>query len=126
MTPPDDFDPAAYVAAAQRDVEARREADGYSAALIKRLAERFPNGAAVAMPEEFARIEAARPIESRTPVGAVAKRMVRKLIAWYVSPIAADQTRFNDALLVELRSLQARIDRLEAAKEEASAPDPRP
>jgi len=49
------------------------------------------------------------------------KRVVRRLLAWYVAAIAQDQTRFNLAILRELRALEQRVARLE--ERAASSPE---
>jgi hypothetical protein len=48
-----------------------------------------------------------------TPV----KALLRKLMRWYVEPLAYDQRSFNAALLRLVDDLQAQVDRLEAELE---------
>jgi hypothetical protein len=76
-------------------------------------------------PEICAVIESSRPLRSAYRVAGpgivFAKRVVRRLLAWYVAPIAVDQTRFNLSLLRDLRALERRLDTLERASK--SEPD---
>jgi hypothetical protein len=51
------------------------------------------------------------------------KRVVRRLLSWYVAPIAQDQTRFNLAILREVRDLEERVARIEGSKA-AAGPEP--
>jgi hypothetical protein len=44
-----------------------------------------------------------------------AKKLLRRAVAWYVRPLAEDQSRFNFALLHEVRSLRERLDQLDSA-----------
>jgi SAM-dependent methyltransferase len=48
-----------------------------------------------------------------------AKRVLRKLMRWYVEPLAADQRVYNDAVLKLIDALSERADRSEAARSEA-------
>jgi hypothetical protein len=57
-------------------------------------------------------ISAERPLVGKGgPVKAVLRRMMR----WYVEPVAADQRAFNDAVLKLIDDLSERIDRLTEA-----------
>ena len=47
---------------------------------------------------------------------ALAKRFLRKLMRWYVEPVAADQRSFNDAVLKLVDALSARADDAGAAR----------
>src|SRR5919201_348022 len=47
------------------------------------------------------------------------KRVLRKLMRWYVEPMAADQRVFNDALLKLVDALSERADETAAARAEA-------
>jgi SAM-dependent methyltransferase len=47
------------------------------------------------------------------------KRILRKLMRWYVEPLAADQRVYNDAVLKLIDALSERIDRSEAARADA-------
>jgi O-antigen chain-terminating methyltransferase len=46
------------------------------------------------------------------------KRVLRKLMRWYVEPLAADQRVFNDSLLKLVDALSERVDTAAAAREE--------
>jgi hypothetical protein len=62
--------------------------------------------------EALAYIPSARPIASRGPLGLVSrtmKRAVRRVVAWYVHPITADQSRFNEAVVNRLHRLEQRV-----------------
>lgn len=50
----------------------------------------------------------------RGGVGTPAKAVLRKLMRWYVEPVAYDQRSFNAALLRLVDDLQTQVDRLEA------------
>ena len=61
------------------------------------------------------------PVTAERDVGrgpkAFAKRVLRKLMRWYVEPLAADQRAFNDAVLKLIDDLGERVDRsLEAVR----------
>jgi hypothetical protein len=62
-------------------------------------------------------VTAERPLERRTGVGGAVgrftKKVVRKLIRWYVEPVIADQRAFNDSLLKLIDDLEERIAALE-------------
>jgi hypothetical protein len=45
----------------------------------------------------------------------------RRLLSWYIAPIAQDQTSFNLAILRELRAVEQRLARLEGPP--ATTPD---
>jgi SAM-dependent methyltransferase len=49
----------------------------------------------------------------------VVKRFLRKLMRWYVEPLAADQRVFNDSVLKLVDSLSERADSASAAREQA-------
>jgi hypothetical protein len=49
----------------------------------------------------------------RGGIGTPAKTVLRKLMRWYVEPLAYDQRSFNAAVLRLLDDLQAQVDRLE-------------
>jgi SAM-dependent methyltransferase len=78
--------------------------DGPSAAETRALAERF------------------WPVTAERPVGtgakAFAKRVLRKLMRWYVEPLAADQRMFNDATLKLLDALSERADESSTARQQ--------
>jgi len=73
--------------------------------------------------ERFWPVSAERPIERRPGArGLVAypvKQVLRRLMRWYVEPLAAEQRGFNDAALKLLDDLSERLDRELAAREEA-------
>jgi hypothetical protein len=50
----------------------------------------------------------------RGGIGTPVKRVLRKLMRWYVEPLAYDQRAFNAAMLRLIDDLEARIERLEA------------
>src|SRR5213596_2453488 len=49
----------------------------------------------------------------------VVKRALRKLMRWYVEPLAADQRVFNDSVLKLVDALSERADASAAAREQA-------
>jgi hypothetical protein len=67
--------------------------------------------------ERFWPVSADKPLERRPgPKGAVAfhvKRVLRKLMRWYVEPAFAEQRIVNDALLRLVDDLAQRVDELE-------------
>src|ERR687896_473280 len=69
-----------------------------------------------ALAERFWPVTAERDAGSG-PKGLV-KRVLRKLMRWYVEPLAADQRVFNDSLLKLVDALSERADRAVAAREE--------
>ncbi len=68
--------------------------------------------------ERFWPVSADKPLERRPgPKGGVAfqaKRVLRKLMRWYVEPAFAEQRIVNDALLRLVDDLARRIDELES------------
>ncbi len=68
--------------------------------------------------ERFWPVSADKPLERRPgPKGAVAfhvKRVLRKLMRWYVEPAFAEQRIVNDALLRLVDDLVRRLDELES------------
>src|ERR1700675_3489119 len=99
------------------------------AALFDRLREELRRGAVHedsrgaefastrALAERFWPVTAERPAGSG-PKGAV-KRFLRKLMRWYVEPLAADQRVFNDSVLKLVDALSERADASTAAREQA-------
>lgn len=85
-----------------------------------------PRGAASADDRGAARAEAERlwPVSADRPLrlrpgfrgglGTPAKAVLRKLLRWYVEPVAYDQRSFNAAVLRLLDEQEGRIARLEA------------
>jgi hypothetical protein len=110
-------DVAEIVAELEARVAADRAAGVYPTALLERLDTPFHPDEGLDPPEASVIVQSARPIRSRIPVlgGAAvfAKRVTRRMLAWYVAPIAQDQTRFNQAILRELRALEWRVARIE-------------
>ena len=68
--------------------------------------------------ERFWPVTAERPLERRPgPKGWLAfqsKRVLRKLMRWYVEPALAEQRIVNDALLRLIDDLARRVDELES------------
>jgi len=68
--------------------------------------------------ERFWPVSADKPLERRPgPKGTVAlqaKRVLRKLMRWYVEPAFAEQRIVNDALLRLVDDLARRVDELES------------
>ncbi len=99
------------------------------AALFDRLREELRRGAVHedsrgaefastrALAERFWPVTAERPAGGG-PKGAV-KRFLRKLMRWYVEPLAADQRVFNDSVLKLVDALSGRADASAAAREQA-------
>ncbi len=63
------------------------------------------------------------PVSAEHPAGGglkgVVKRFLRKLMRWYVEPLAADQRVFNDSVLKLVDALSERADASTAAREQA-------
>lgn len=55
-------------------------------------------------------VSAERPIAGK---GGPLKRVLRRLMRWYVEPVIADQRAFNDAVLKLFDDIDERISRLE-------------
>jgi O-antigen chain-terminating methyltransferase len=99
------------------------------AALFDRLREELRRGAVHedsrgaefastrALAERFWPVTAERPAGGG-PKGAV-KRFLRKLMRWYVEPLAADQRVFNDSVLKLVDALSERADASTSAREQA-------
>lgn len=108
-------DTAAVVAEIREEVERQRAAGTYPAALMDRLSTEFRPDESSEPPEALLQIASSRSLRSTRPVvgGAIVagKKVVRRLLAWYVAPIAADQTRFNIAILRDMRALERRLER---------------
>ncbi|HET7045797.1 MAG TPA: hypothetical protein VFI37_13180 [Gaiellaceae bacterium] len=60
-------------------------------------------------------ISAERPLVGK---GGPVKAVLRRLMRWYVEPMAADQRAFNDAALKLIDDLSERVDRLTEAVSE--------
>jgi SAM-dependent methyltransferase len=99
------------------------------AALFERLREELRRGAAAGdtrgtefaatrgLAERFWPITAER--EAGGGLKGFVKRVLRKLMRWYVEPLAADQRVFNDAVLKLLDALSERADAAVAGRERA-------
>jgi 2-polyprenyl-3-methyl-5-hydroxy-6-metoxy-1,4-benzoquinol methylase len=99
------------------------------AALFDRLREELRRGAvqedsrgadyasARALAERFWPVTAEQPAGAG-PKGAL-KRFLRKLMRWYVEPLAAEQRVFNDSVLKLVDALSERADASAAAREQA-------
>ena len=99
------------------------------AALYERLRQELARGAADsgsgsaqlaatrALAERFWPVTAER--EAGGGPKGFAKRVLRKLMRWYVEPLAADQRVYNDAVLKLIDALSERLDRSEAARADA-------
>ncbi len=123
-------DVTALVADIEAEVARRRAAGDYPEELLERLAVEFHDVADERTSlEELAHIETVRPLVStRAGLGSAVvftKKLLRRAMAWYVRPLAEDQSRFNFALLHELRSLRERVDRLDSAWSRPAASPPR-
>jgi hypothetical protein len=113
-------DVAALVADIEAEVARRRAAGEYPEDLLRRLAVEFHDVADERTSlEELAHLETVRPlVSSRAGLGSAvvfAKKVLRRAMAWYVRPLAEDQSRFNFTLLHELNALRDRVDRLDSA-----------
>lgn len=117
-TAPPPFDVDAVMVEIRAEVERRKEAGDYDEALLQAVHEEFSFDPAEP-PEATAYIAAVRPLVSTRPViGPVivfAKRVIRRLIAWYVAPIAEDQTRHNVSSIHLMRSLERRVTAIDHA-----------
>ena len=115
MTDEARVDAAELVRTIQDEVARRRAAGQYPPDLLARLDEPLSDVDDDDAPEALAVVESARPLRSTRLGGrgiVFGKRAVRRLLAWYVAPIATDQTRFNLAVLRDLRALEARLLRV--------------
>ncbi len=112
----DAADAAAVVAELRAEVKRRRDAGEYDERVLKALHEEFGADFNEA-PEAVAYVASSRPLASERPgIGPLTvftKRVVRRLLAWYVAPIAEDQTRYNIASIRLLRSLEQRLIEIE-------------
>ena len=99
------------------------------AALFERLREELRRGAVQgdSRGAEFASARALAerfwPVTAEHPAGGgpkgLVKRFLRKLMRWYVEPLAADQRVFNDSLLKLVDALSERADQSAAARTQA-------
>jgi len=123
-------DVAAVVADIEAEVARRRAAGEYPQELLARLAVEFHDVAGERTSlEELAHIETVRPLTStRGGLGSAVvftKKVLRRAMAWYVRPLAEDQSRFNFALLHELQTLRERLDALDIAWARPASSPPR-
>jgi hypothetical protein len=133
VTDPDSSPPvdaAAVVAEIEAEVARRRAAGEYPEDLLRRLAVEFHDVAGERTSlEELAHIETVRPLVSTrsrlAPAVVFGKKVLRRAMAWYVRPLAEDQSRFNFALLQEVRALRERVDRLDSAWTRPAGSPPR-
>jgi SAM-dependent methyltransferase len=99
------------------------------AALFERLREELRRGAAAgdARGAEFAATRALAerfwPVSAEREAGGglkgFGKRFLRKLMRWYVEPLASDQRVFNDSILKLVDALSERADAAAAGREQA-------
>lgn len=133
---PPAVDPTALVSEIKATVARRLAAGEYPRELLDRLEAGFAPLDPEPPLETRARLETVRTLESRRPglgrAVVFGKRLIRRSVAWYVRPIAEDQTRFNFGLVRHLYDLEARVARLEAERDRpgdalpADEPAPRP
>ena len=92
-------------------------------AVYERLRDELRRGAADGDARAAARARAERfwPVTAHRPLAGGAKgfvqRVLRKLMSWYVEPLAQDQRTFNDALLELLDALSERVDAAASSRE---------
>jgi hypothetical protein len=115
----DSVDSEALVADARAEAARRRATGDYPADLPGRLDTQFTSTAPDfgSAPEALAHVPSGRALHADGLMGALtipAKRIVRRMLAWYIHPITADQSRFNASITAELRSLERRVEKLEA------------
>jgi hypothetical protein len=65
--------------------------------------------------EQSSFIDTIAPVESSRPVVPIFKKVVRKIVAWYIRYIAHQATAFNHAITRAVRLLGERVDGLEQA-----------
>jgi len=122
-------DVRALVAEIEAEVARRRAAGEYPEELLARLRAEFRVVSDEQSLDEMAHIETVRPLESLRPgLGSavvLVKRVLRRLMAWYVRPLAEDQSRFNYALLRRMVALDARLARVETAWQRPPGAPPR-
>jgi hypothetical protein len=123
-------DVASLVADIEAEVARRRAAGEYPEDLLARLNVEFHDVADERTSlEELAHIETVRPLVStRAGLGSAVvfvKKVLRRSVAWYVRPLAEDQSRYNFALLHEVRALAERVERLDSAWSRPAGSPPR-
>jgi hypothetical protein len=114
----DPVDVVAIVDELRAEVERRRGAGEYDEHVLRALHEEFGADFNEA-PEAVAYVASSRPLASDRraigPATVFTMRVVRHLLAWYVAPIAEDQTRYNIASIRLIRSLEQRLAAIERA-----------
>src|SRR6266581_7693430 len=82
-----------------------------------------PAPAGISSPEEIDVAARFWPVTAEREAGGgikgIVKRFLRKLMRWYVEPLAADQRVFNDSVLKLVDALSERADASTAAREQA-------
>jgi hypothetical protein len=121
-------DADALIHSARHEVAGRQARGDYPPDLLRRLDSEFklPDEDFASAPEALAFIPSARQLRADKPWGAAGvavKRVVRRFLAWYVHPITVDQSRFNSAIVGELRKLERRVEDLESRRGRGSNPD---
>ena len=113
------IEPNRVVEDAELSVRGRLESGEYAAEFLQQLRTPFAGMQAPDQPEELALISSAHPLQASGPLRALnitIKRVVRRLLAWYVHPITVDQSRFNEAIIREVRRLEHRLQVLESGQ----------
>jgi hypothetical protein len=112
ISPPDEVDVAALFARLREEVRHAPGLDvsnGFNRGVVRTRLR--------SVAERFWPVTAERPLERRPgPRGAIllpVKKVLRKLMRWYVEPLAADQRAFNDSVLKLIDDLDERVRRLE-------------
>jgi len=110
------------------DVERRRARDEYPEALMRTLQTDFPIPGPDHDLVEVAILDVNRPpVSTRRILGGVAvllKRSVRRVIGWYVAPIAVDQSVFNLAVAHRIKRLEEQLADLERSSKRAKESPP--
>jgi hypothetical protein len=122
------IDPVSVVASIKEEVARRRAAGEYPADLLVRLEAEFTPVDAAPPLEALAHLETVRPLGSSRAVAGkavvIAKRAIRRAVAWYVRPITEDQTRFNFGVVRRLYDVEQRLAALEARTQQNASADP--
>jgi hypothetical protein len=101
------------------EVAERKRQGAYAPELLDRVGADFAEPAVdhATAPEALAYVPSARTLHAPGffgPAVVAAKRVARRMLAWYVHPITEDQSRFNEAITTEVRRLEQRVRRLES------------
>ena len=103
-------DPAKLVRTVRAAAQRRRVAGEYSDEVRRRINSELPLEQRPEPLDRLAVIAPGAPLRSNIPVvGRVGKRILSRLLAWYLVPMAAQQTEFNLSVLRELRILKAAV-----------------